>query len=804
MKELHLLCNAHLDPVWQWQRPEGMAEALSTFRVAAEFCEEFDSFVFNHNESLLYEWVEEYEPELFEKIKKLVKEGKWRIMGGWYLQPDCLMPSGESFIRQIKTGRNYFMEKFGVKPETAINFDPFGHSRGLVQILKKFGYNSYVFMRPWEFVPERDFIWCGYDGSEIYAHSTNSAYGTHYHEVPKAIDEALEKAHNGANLMLWGVGNHGGGPSRCDILDIEEYRKAHPDVNIIHSWCENYFDKLDKTSLKPVETSLVHCMVGCYTSMVRIKQLNRKLENELSLCEKMLALSGVEYDKNLLKKAEKALMFCQFHDILPGSMVKKSEEESIRLLNFGSEIAAKLSMKAFFKLCEGQEKGKQGEIPVMIFNPHPYDIEQEIEFEFQLQDQNWTPNQITTVRVRTEDGKILPAQNEKESSTIAIDWRKRVVFKVPLKAMSMNRFDLELTPLDVPKRVIAPCEQNDTHFIFNNENMELLINKKTGLIDKYTVGGINYLKENSAEISVYKDNEDPWGMYIDGFYEKIGEFRAVSKKEANEFNGYPDFESENVRVIENGEIRTKIQAVLKHQNSYAVLEYTIPKHDNYVNIKVKTLANDVNVLYKLGFNTVLDNGDFVGQQVFGSESMLKEEKEVTFQKWCGLFEKNMGFAVLNRGTYGGSAKDGHLNLTLMRTPVYCGHPIFDRPITDQDRSFDHIDMGEREFEFKIMADCGKVEREAEIFNQPPAAFYFFPPGTGEKKDTEVILTNADILLTSYRIDNGELKIRLFNTKNKNNFTGLKIKGLCFDIEFSPFEIKTFILDKKDIIETDTL
>ena len=129
MKKVYLLCNAHLDPVWQWTWEEGLAEALSTFRIAADFCEEFDGFVFNHNESLLYEWVEEYDPALFQRIEKLVESGKWHIMGGWYLQPDCNMPSGESMLRQILTGRRYFKKKFGQTPTTAINFDPFGHSR---------------------------------------------------------------------------------------------------------------------------------------------------------------------------------------------------------------------------------------------------------------------------------------------------------------------------------------------------------------------------------------------------------------------------------------------------------------------------------------------------------------------------------------------------------------------------------------------------------------------------------------------------------------------------------------------------
>ena len=113
-KNLHLICNAHIDVVWLWEIEEGVAETLSTFRVAADFCEEYDGFVFCHNEALLYEWIEENDPELFCRIQKLVKEGKWHIMGGWYLQPDCNLPSGESLLRQALVGRAYFTEKFGV------------------------------------------------------------------------------------------------------------------------------------------------------------------------------------------------------------------------------------------------------------------------------------------------------------------------------------------------------------------------------------------------------------------------------------------------------------------------------------------------------------------------------------------------------------------------------------------------------------------------------------------------------------------------------------------------------------------
>ena len=169
-KEMHLICNAHIDPMWHWEWEEGACEALSTFRVAAKFCREFDNFIFCHNEALLYMWIEEYEPSLFAEIQELVKLGKWHIMGGWHLQPDCNMPSGEGFVRNIEFGRRYFKEKFGIEPTTAINFDPFGHTRGLVQILAKSSFDSYMFCRPSQNdcpLPSDTFTWVGYDGSKV-------------------------------------------------------------------------------------------------------------------------------------------------------------------------------------------------------------------------------------------------------------------------------------------------------------------------------------------------------------------------------------------------------------------------------------------------------------------------------------------------------------------------------------------------------------------------------------------------------------------------------------------------------------
>lgn len=802
MREIYMLCNAHLDPVWLWQRQEGMAEAISTFRVAADFCEKYEGFIFNHNESVLYEWVEEYEPALFERIKKLVKEGKWRIMGGWYLQPDCVMPSGESFLRQIEVGNEYFENKFGIKAETAVNFDPFGHNRGLVQILAKKGYKNYLFVRPLAMVPEQNFIWKGYDGSEVIGHNVYGTYNSPKGRVLERVTDMLNNP-NEKCLLCWGVGNHGGGPSEEDWKALCDYQKEHPEIKMIPCGCEEYFDTVDKTVLRTIENSLAHCMVGCYTSMVRIKQKHRLFENELAICEKMLAASAVPYDEKELKEAEKALLFSEFHDSLPGTMVKRAEEDMLRQMDYGREIIAKNCVKAFFKLCEGQPAGKRGEIPVLVFNPNPYWVEQEVEVEFQLEEQNFNVPEVTLARVRTPEGEYLPTQNIKEDCTFNLDWRKRIVFRANLKPMSMSRFDCELYTIDEAKRPIAACGETETHFLFENDRMKASINKETGLLDQYCVDGKDYLKEQSAQIRVYDDNEDPWRMQTDGFYHQSGVFRLLGREEANAFNGYPEETMENVRVIENGDVITRIQAIFKHANSFAIVTYTMSKMDTYVDIKIKLYSNDANKMYKLAFPTKFENSKFIGQMAFGTEELLKEEKEVFYQKWCGLFEGEKGFAVLNNGTYGGSCKDGTLNISLLRTPVYSAHPIYDRQIAETDRSHEHIDMGEREFTYRLTTDIEHLDAQAEIYNQPVYALSFFPSGAGESKDTMVEITNQNLILTRYdRRADGNLSLRIYNGSDEVQTGRVWLQKTMFEITLQPYQFQTYLWKQGHLQKVD--
>ena len=237
-KILHLVCNSHIDPVWQWDWDEGASAALSTFYAACNLLDKYD-FIFCHNEVIVYEYIERYDPELFKRIQKLVMDGKWKIMGGWYCQPDCLVPSGESFMRQISLGREYFWEKFSARPTVALNFDSFGHTKGLPQILKKTGYDSYIFCRPmpvyvslpnFKDYPHGPFLWEGYDGTRIKALRYEDEFHNYTTQLGKARANIMEKYEQYEKLgidlipVLWGVGNHGGVSSEKDLEDILELK----------------------------------------------------------------------------------------------------------------------------------------------------------------------------------------------------------------------------------------------------------------------------------------------------------------------------------------------------------------------------------------------------------------------------------------------------------------------------------------------------------------------------------------------------------------------------------------------------
>lgn len=807
-KRLHLVCNAHMDPVWLWEWEEGAAAAIATFRSAANLCEEFPGFVFNHNEAILYEWVEEYEPQLFRRIQQLVRQGKWHIMGGWYLQPDCNMSSGESLVRQILWGRRYFREKFGAEPRVAINFDPFGHSRGLPQILAKSGYDAYLFCRPdssFCTLPAEDFRWTGYDGSQVLATRVESFYNSPLGGARQKVETWMrEHPHDQLGVLLWGVGNHGGGPSRMDLQQLAALMKDTQEFEIMHSTPEAYFEELARRreQLPVHEGDINPWGVGCYTSMTRVKQRHRRLENEFYLTEKMAASAAAQrlipYPAAELRQALHDLLTSEFHDILPGSSIQPVEEASLRLMDHGLEILSRVKARAFFAFARGQSSAQEGEIPVLVYNPHPYPVRDTIECEFQLADINWDQSLFTEIEV-FQNGRPVPAQVEKELSNLSIDWRKRVVFRAELAPSQMNRFECR------PKLVSARERQRPAvrggKLVLSTPTMEMVINARTGLVDAWRVGGTEVLRPGAFKALVIDDNEDPWGMRVRRFREVVGEFGLMSGTQSARFAGVRTKALPPVRVIEDGPVRTVVEACFSYGSSAICQRYKVLKEGNEVEVELRVYWGEKNRMLKLSIPTAFLRGRLLGQVAYGRGTLPTNGDEVVAQKWMAVLGEQDRYAVtcINEGTYGADFAEGELRLSLLRSPAYSGHPIEDRPIVPQDRFTPRIDQGERIFRFWLNAGpaaerLAAIDREALSKNERPFALSFFPPGEGIPPQPGVRVSDESVLVTAIKKaeDNDDLIIRLFEPTGQERTTVVELPWVPAktNVTLAPFEIKT--------------
>ena len=786
MKKLHLICNAHLDPVWMWSWDEGQSMALATYYSADELLDEYD-YIFCHNELALYEYVETHSPELFERIKEKVKAGKWHIMGGWYLQPDCNLPSGESFVRQILGGREYFLEKFGKAPKTAVNFDSFGHTRGLVQILKKCGQDSYICCRPMPNLldlPDNVINWRGYDGSTVKAVRVNQKrlYTTRLGKAREDIEEFSEEwLGKDVGMILWGVGNHGGGPSRKDLADISALAKEKADeYEIVHSTPEEFFAECEpKTTFsKP----LTPCLVRCYSSISSIKKKHIELENKLYMTEKIAALAeekcGVKYDFEAFDLAQKNLCEFEFHDVLSGTCGPDGEADSLRLADSAIEKLNEVFMRSYFALTKDERAADVGEYPIFVFNPSPTGEEQIIEVEFLVEKQLISDTECHRIAVY-RDGVRIPSQKIKELTNINYHRRHRVAFKSELVPMGITRFDFKIEV--VPSEALP---KTPDEIIFEDSVKRVVINKKSGLMTEYTVNGRSYLSGGAFEPYMYDDNADPWGFDLKSVGTNGRKFR-LSDCKRGPFKGL-----KNVRIIEDGDILTEVECLFEKDASFVRVSYKMYRDLPYVDVNVNVLWNEKEKALKLRVPTT--GGNMLAECAYGREKLTKDGSEHPMHRFVAMEKDGCALAIYNNCIYGVSCANNALSLTLLNGSAYAAHPIGDRPLVDSERYIQYIEDGKRDFSFRIgVCDTEELSSNALKFVQKPYALNVFPHGEGKRHESTLSIDNSAISLHAFKASKGGgYVIRLFNNNEVSEKCTLSVFGSTKELTFKRFEIKT--------------
>jgi alpha-mannosidase len=330
---VHMIGNSHIDPVWLWRWQAGVDEALATFRAAADRCDEYPEFIFTRGEAWLYRQVELLDPALFARVRALVARGQWHITGGQVVQPDLNVPTEMGLRRQFQHGLRYFDETFGVRPVVGFNVDSFGHPGTLPDILVPLGFTGYIFGRPNLRdmpLPGLTFRWRGVGGAEIIASRIAPAYLTRYEDLESTIKEATAAADPalGHALCFYGVGNHGGGPTKGHIEYILNHRHAFEGLELRFSTPAAFFEAIApyRDRLPLVTTDLQHTPPGVYSLMQDIKQEQRRGEHLLAQCEWLIVQlaegpAAREAFGLRLDAAWEDLLFTQFHDVLGGSSI---------------------------------------------------------------------------------------------------------------------------------------------------------------------------------------------------------------------------------------------------------------------------------------------------------------------------------------------------------------------------------------------------------------------------------------------------------------------------------------------------
>ena len=412
---VHVVFQAHLDPVWLWPWPAGLDEALNTCRTACNLLDRHPAAVFTMGEAWRYREIERMEPELFERVRAHVRAGRWEVVGGWWIQPDCNFPDGFGLERQIETGKRYFTERFGTFPEVAYNVDSFGHAATLPQFISAAGQKYYVMMRPQEHerpLPARLFRWRGFEGGpEITAFRIAGAYCTgttvdavHVRKALTGLPEGVEHT-----MCFVGVGDHGGGMTGALIEWVKANADSIDGAKLIFSSPARFFKAVasQMRNLPLVTGELQMHAVGCYTVERGIKTRVRRTEHLLRQAE--VIAEGDPHAGAVLEAAWRHVCFNHFHDALCGTCVPSAYPQLYAQLGAAASAADDLlqhTMREKMRALPDDPRQR-----AVFFNASEAPFDAWVEFEPWTQWTPWNPAwRFADEQNRTAPCQILPRE----------------------------------------------------------------------------------------------------------------------------------------------------------------------------------------------------------------------------------------------------------------------------------------------------------------------------------------------------------------------------------------------------------
>lgn len=767
--KLHLIGNAHLDPVWLWRWQEGYSEVLATFRSALDRMKEFPDFTFSSACAVYYMWVEESDPAMFEEIQQRVREGRWEIVGGWLLQPDCNIPSGESFARHGLISQRYFQEKFGLRAKTGYNVDSFGHNASLPMILSQSGMKNYVFMRPSPQENEKlsdAFMWESADGSRVCTYRIPVRYNIDLRTTDVLDDLRARCDEDGMPRMAFcGVGNHGGGPTIRFLEKVEE--KGLHDTQF--TTVQSYFDQVNRDALPVIREELQHHAVGCYSACSAVKANNRACEENLLLAEKFSVLAnqltGATYPREELQHAWKNLLFHQFHDILGGCSIESAYRDAGYSFGEVMNITERLIHRAMQQISgridtlrnETLPAHKEPQtwrawshetlgMPVVVFNPHAWRVRSAVQIS------------ASAVKVTDEQDRDVPFQIVRGEQTNRAD-KYCTLFLTDLEPFGYAVYRVFCQE---EKRVSVPeTSLRVTEYSLENGNIRVELDQTTGEIARiYDKKEGRYILERPCTSVLLDETDcDTWAHRRSDLGETVASFRD------------PVF-----TIKEQGPARGVIRVRSFAEHSSLTRDYRLLAEGEAVEVAVEVEFHEKHRALKFTF-PLAEEEAVTAEIPYGTVTRHTRKQEEPFGHWLATGR----FGVATDSKYGYDTDEDSVRITVLRGAIYADHYAGEY----RDEDCHYMDQGTHRFSYTVFPYRGKshAHRLAAELNCPTRSLTTgFHHGTLPEHQSCFACDDPAVLVTAMkqREDGQGVLLRLLETEGKDR----DIRLQWFDKEYT--------------------
>ena len=697
--DIHLTGNAHIDAAWLWPWTETVEVVRQTFGTALQLMDEYPKYTYTQSAAAYDEWIEQKYPPEFEQIQQRVKEGRWEMVGGMWVEPDLNMPDGESQVRQLLLGKRYFQSRFGVDVRIGWNPDSFGYNWQLPQIYKRSGVDYFVTQKmAWNDtnqLPLKLFWWQSPDGSRVLTYFPHD-YANEIDPVDMARAFAHARQDNPGTtemMHLYGIGDHGGGPTRA-MLDAGD-RWLSPDkayAQLHFGDAQSFFSAVEKeldTAHAPIwnyktlaagDTKLPQPPAGLWslpvwndelyfeyhrgvmTSQAAHKRNMRESEEEVLNAEKWSSiawLGGTPYPASQLNEAWKKVLFNQFHDLAAGSgigVIYKDAQKDYDMVRFTADAATSQALGTIASYIDTQSRSKG--VPVLVVNPLAWVRSGVVDFTVQLAEA------APEIEIVDEAGKVLPSESSLTNAATH-------TFSVHALVPDVERLGYMLVyarPATARTAAVSGVQVNADGHTLENQFLRLTVDAKTGCItslvnkktnfDAIAAGGCG----NQLQAFVDTPKEyDAWN--IDADFDKV-----VTNLDM----------VDSVQLAEHNSLRAVIHVTRHWQASTFVEDITLYNGLPRVDIVMDIDWHERHKLLKAAFPLAAGSPQATYEIPYGSierpttrnNSVEDAKFEVPALRWADLGDAQNGFSLINESKYGYDAKGNVLRLSLLRSPTW--------------------------------------------------------------------------------------------------------------------------------------